>query len=326
MVLISHKNFNPKYGSYIFSINSFQKHLKKICYGLMELRESLNKIEFFVEKLPVPILHEQQLIVEFLDSKMELIDMLISTKERKISLLKEQRTSLINQVVTKGLNDNVKMKDSGVEWIGKIPIDWISSKIKHQFMFKGGGTPSTENELYWDGNILWVSPKDMKSKYITDTQDKISQLGLENSSSNLIPPGTLLIVVRSGILQRTIPVSINKTEVSLNQDVKSIQSKGNVLIEFLYYFIKGNENNLLLEWSKVGCTVESIEMEYLNNFQFHFPNLKEQYQIIEHLDLKTKEMDDLIQLEQKKIDLLKEYRQSLISEVVTGKIKVTTDE
>ena len=83
---------------------------------------------------------------------------------------------------------------------------------------------------------------------------------------------------------------------------------------------------MLLEWSKVGCTVESIEMEYLNNFPFSFPKLTDQFQIVEYLDFKTKEIDDLVQLEQKKIDLLKEYRQSLISEVVTGKIKVTTDD
>ena len=97
----------------------------------MELRESLNKIEFFVEKLPLPPLQEQQQISKYLDHKTQKIDSLIEKTQQKIELLKEQRTSLINQVVTKGLNPDVEMKDSGVKWIGDIPKDWKIGSFKY---------------------------------------------------------------------------------------------------------------------------------------------------------------------------------------------------
>jgi type I restriction enzyme S subunit len=273
-------------------------------------------------EVPLPPLPEQEQIVSFLDEKTSKIDDLIKKKEQKIELLKEYRTSLINRVITKGLNPDVPMKDSGVEWIGEIPSHWEVSKVKYQFGISGGGTPSTEKDEYWEGTIPWVSSKDMKSRYIYDTIDHITPLGLQNSTCSLVEVGSIIIVVRSGILQRTIPIGMNKVPLVVNQDQKVLSSRGDVLEEFFYYFVSGNEISLLTDWMKEGTTVESIEMEYLENFPLHFPPLPEQEQIVSYLDHKTGEIDSTIDSEKKKIDLLKEYRQSLISSVITGKIKV----
>jgi len=321
-VLNPNDSIDSSYYDYIFSHKSFQKSLKRISYGIMEIRESLNKIEFYVEQLPFPPLPEQTQIVSFLDTKTQKIDKLIEKTEQKIKLLKEKRTSLINHCVTKGLNPNVEMKDSGVEWIGEIPNEWNISKVKYEFSFKGGGTPSRENEDYWNGGIIWVSPKDMKSKKISTSQDTISEVGLENSTTSLIDENSLLIVVRSGILQRTIPIGINSIPVTINQDLKSLSPKNDSLIEFFYYFIKGNEINLLKDWSKEGTTVESIEMEFMSNSIIPLPSKTKQTQIVEYLDEKTRKIDSTIEKETQRTELLKEYRQSLISEVVTGKIDV----
>ena len=280
-------------------------------------KEKLESIRF-----PLPPLPEQEQIVSFLDEKTTKIDVLIKKKEQKIELLREYRTSLINRVITKGLNTDVPMKDSGVEWIGEIPSHWEVSKVKYQFDISGGGTPSTEKDEYWEGTIPWVSSKDMKSRYIYDTIDHITPLGLQNSTCSLVDVGSIIIVVRSGILQRTIPIGINKVPLVVNQDQKVLSSRGDVLEEFFYYFVSGNEISLLTDWMKEGTTVESIEMEYLENFPLHFPPLSEQEQIVSYLDGKTGEIDSTIDSEKKKIDLLKEYRQSLISSVITGKIKV----
>ena len=301
----------------------FIRYIMFDCYGGGQDNIGMGDILNMVFSLPP--LPEQQQIVSFLDDKTKKIDSLIQHKERKIELLKEKRTSLINHVVTKGLDPNVEMKESGVEWIGKIPSHWKDTKVKYQFSFRGGSTPSTEVPEYWNGDIPWVSSKDMKTKYLFDSVDHITQEGLSNSSCSLIEINSLIMVVRSGILQRTIPISINKVELVVNQDQKVLKSKGDVLVEFFYYFIKGNESFLLLEWMKEGTTVESIEMEYLSGFKLFIPNLNVQQQIVEYLDEQTEEIDTLIQLEQNKIELLKEYRQSLISEVVTGKIKVTNE-
>ncbi len=328
MVLISYKNFNPKYGSYIFSINSFQKYLKKICYGLMELRESLNKIEFFVEKLPVPMLHEQQQIVQFLDEKTKLIDKLVSTKELKISLLKEQRTTLLNQVVTKGLNPNVKMKGSGVEWIEDIPENWLMGKIKFlSEIISKGTTPSTVGrEVLEIGNIFYVKVENIKEGYvgvppsyfIDEETDKI----LSRSS---LKEDDILVVITGSTMGKVVILPKEFTPSNTNQGISFVRLKNKSNVRFVWYWLN---SEIIQDRIKVVCTQSTqpnLSMEDLGNFSIPIPSELEQIKIVEHLDSKTKEIDDLIKLEQNKIDLLKEYRQSLISEVVTGKIKVTTD-
>ena len=112
------------YYNYLFKIKPFQKSLIQISTGLMKIREALNFIEFKALKLPTPPISEQAQIANFLDHKTQQIDDLISVKERKIELLHEYRASLIHQAVTKGLDPNVEMKPSGVEWIGKYQRHW----------------------------------------------------------------------------------------------------------------------------------------------------------------------------------------------------------
>ena len=112
------------------------------------------------------------------------------------------------------------MKDSGVEWLGQVPEHWEVAPLKYLCTFSGGGTPSKENLSYWtDGTIPWVSPKDMKIFRITKTQDYITEKALLESSTNLVSEGALLMVVRSGILQRNIPIAINDVKVTLNQEI-----------------------------------------------------------------------------------------------------------
>ncbi len=323
MIVLRPKEINGKFLYYSIFNQNFINFLDSMATGVKLPRVAPELIINSI--LPFPSRDEQTQIVAFLDQKLSIIDNLLQKKLRKIELLKEQRTSIINKAVTKGLNPDAAMRDSSVEWIGEIPEHWKKAKFKLNFKSTGGGTPSKEVNEYWNGDIPWVSPKDMKYKYIDNSEDKITQIGLENSTTNLIKEPSLLIVVRSGILQRTIPLGINTIPVTINQDMKSIQPVSGDSIDFLYYFIKGNEENLLKEWSKVGATVESIEMEFMNNTKIPFPPVPEQHQIVEYLDKKTSEIDKQVDLENKKIDLLKEYRQSLISEVVTGKIDVRTN-
>lgn len=318
---------DPFYAEFLFKSNQFVdeyfRNGKGIVWDLWSTRYS--EMKYII--IPNPPLPEQQQIVTYLDQKTTLIDQIISISEKKIELLKEQRTATINHAVTKGLNPKVKMKDSGVEWIGEIPEGWEVSKMKHLVNYFGGGTPSRDNVKFWNGTIPWVTPKDMKVDLISSSEEKITFDGLNASSTKLCPPNSLLIVIRSGILQRIIPVGIVINEVTINQDIKCLMNKniGALNEKYLFYFIKGNEQNLLSEWVKDGTTVESIEMESFTNQTTPMPSFREQQQIVNYLDQKTKEIDDLISSEQKRIELMKEYRQSLISEVVTGKIKVTNE-
>lgn len=280
----------------------------------------------FVEfSFPIPKIEEQQAIAAFLDCETARIDALIEKKQRQIELLQEKRAALVSHAVTKGLNPNVMMKDSAIEWLGEIPEPWGSSKMKYLVTIVGGGTPAKSEEGFWSGSIPWISPKDMGPMNLFDAQDHITSEAVDNSSTKIIQPGAVLIVVRSGILRRALPVGINRVEVSLNQDMKALIPKKNLLAEFLAYLIKGLPEALLSLWKKTGTTVESLEYELIVATELPLPDIFEQRAIITFLDHETARIDELITKVQRSIDLLYEYRISLITAAVTGKIDVRSE-
>ncbi|MCA6363514.1 MAG: restriction endonuclease subunit S [Bacteroidetes bacterium] len=267
---------------------------------------------------------EQNQIIRFLNCKSELIDSLIYHKQKLITLLREERTALINQAVTRGINPKAKRKDSGVEWLGEIPAHWEMKRLKYLVeKVTGGGTPSTDVSEYWNGPIPWVSPKDMKViKEIYDSQDKLTELAVKESSAVLIETRSVLIVVRSGILKHSLPIAINEVPVTLNQDMKSILPNNLISVDYLFYLLKGLSNEILSYCNKIGATVDSIDLEIFLNFSIPFCSLKEQNEIICYIQTKTTQIDQTITRIEREIELLQEYRTALISEVVTGKICV----
>lgn len=211
-----------------------------------------------------------------------------------------------------------KYKDSGVEWLGEVPEHWTLEKLKYLAAFSGGGTPSRENLAYWNGDIPWVSPKDMKTERIADAEESITEVGLKNSTTNLVPAGRVLMVVRSGILKHTIPIAISATEVALNQDMKALAlDASRCLPQFFFRWVQGHNDQLLLAWAKQGATVESIEQEYLANTIVPIPAVDEQIRIAEFLDRETAKIDALVAEQERLIELLKEKRQAVISHAVT---------
>ncbi len=286
-------------------------------------REGLNFVQVANLFFPLPDIKEQTQIANFLDYKTAQIDRLIEKKKALIEKLNEQRIAMITQAVTKGLNPDAPMKDSEVDWLGEVPEHWSLRKLKYCVTITGGGTPNTSISEYWNGNIPWVSPKDMKTHSIDATQDYITPLAIEKSAAKLIDEGNVLIVVRSGILQHSIPVAINTVQVSLNQDMKALTVNPDLMVDkYLFYFINGLQRLLLNLWAKPGCTVESIETEYLMNSIIPFPKLNEQREIVESLDQGCMKIEKMILVNNKTVAKLNEYRTSLITAAVTGKIDV----
>lgn len=209
-------------------------------------------------------------------------------------------------------------KDSGVKWLGKVPAHWESLKVKAFTQFCGGGTPSRDNLAFWNGDIPWVSPKDMKFERIKGAEEYITDEGLSSSSSSLVDSGRLLMVVRSGILKHTIPVAINDVPVALNQDMKALRFKEQLATsEFFLRWVQGLNDALLLAWAKQGATVESIEHNYLAETLVPLPPLSEQSVIATFLDRETGKIDALIAEQEKLLTLLAEKRQATISHAVT---------
>lgn len=272
--------------------------------------------------VPAPGVSEQRAIAAFLDRETAKIDALMAKKERLIELLQEKRTALITRAVTKGLDSNVPMKNSGIEWLGEIPAEWGLKRLKRIVQFRGGGTPTKDNLEYWRGEIPWVSPKDMKVSMILETEDTITAQAVRESATKLIPAGAVLIVVRSGILVHSIPVALTGREVTLNQDLKALIPRAELVPEYLMYVVSGMQRKLLREWKKEGATVESLEIELVANTPTPLPAIPDQRAIATFLDRETAKIDALVAKIRDAIDRLKEFRTALISAAVTGKIDV----
>lgn len=323
IVLKLNEGLNKGYFKYLLRIFDTQQ-MKSLGNGV---RQTISFKHLSSEELVLPSFQEQNQIVEFLDSKTELIDKLISTKERKITLLKEQRTSLINQVVTKGLNPNVRMKDSGIEWIGEIPEHWIKSKVKYVSTIFGriGYRGYTVEDIVDEGEgVITISPSNIKNDIFTIEGENtfLSFEKYEESPEIQIFTDDIILVKTGSTIGKTSLIPSGVPKMTINPQLVVLKE---IKIDNKYFYYQTVceffKKSFLVE--QTGSSTPTISQEKINGFPILIPCTEEQQQIVEHLDSKTKEIDDLVQLEQKKIYLLKEYRQSLISEVVTGKVKVT---
>ncbi len=160
----------------------------------------------------------------------------------------------------------------------------------------GGGTPSKANYAFWEGTIPWVSPKDMKVSEIYDSEDHISEFAIEAGASTLIPQHSVLIVVRSGILRRTLPVAINRVPVTINQDMKALVPSDVLSCEFLAWWFRSQEY-VFLEHVKGGTTVQSLMWDKVSATHICVPSHSKQHQIVSYL-----------QSIQAKVDLLKRHQ------------------
>ena len=312
---------DPKF-AYWFYYDLYKKEIyNSIGIGVRSSLTSSNLLEM---ELPVPSIEEQKLISRYLDKKTKQIDSLIEKIQKKIELLKEQRTSLINQCVTKGLDPNVEMKDSGIEWIGEIPSNWILSKFGFVASLETGNTPSkSEEDLYFtedQNGFLWVKPSDLDVGFqgVSDSEVKLTFEGKEQS--RVIPKDSILVCC---IGNTSGKYSIANCDLSTNQQINSITFKDQIFPRYgLYYMdVFGRD---LLKWMNF-VTLPIISKGDLSQQPVIVPPKSEQIEISEILDKIISEHKVVTELHLQKIQLLKEYRQSLISSVVTGKVRVTED-
>jgi len=307
---------NSKYQYYFIQTPLFQTQFNSSSSGLIG-GVSISLIRNFISIIPP--LQEQEQIVKYLDEKTTIINKLISTKQRKVELLKEQRTSLINQVITKGLNPNMKMKDSGVEWIGEIPESWSVNKLKslvdsNKKILSENTNPDYELKYIEIGDVNSLGEiKGMTEYLFKDSPSRCRRI--------LIKGDIFISTVRT-YLKSIGYVENEISDVICSTGFCVLTPKSDVLSKYLFYQVLTEFFIGEVISKSVGVSYPSITSTELINIKIIKPSIKEQQEIVEYLDTHTKEIDDLVSMEQKKIELLKEYRQSLISEVITGKLKV----
>lgn len=208
------------------------------------------------------------------------------------------------------------------ERVARCPANWERKRIKHHISkFFGGGTPSKDNAAFWsNGTIPWVSSKDMKVARLTTTEDYITEAALAGSSTNMVKPGSILMVVRSGILKHSIPVAINDVPVTLNQDLKAMELRKSLDTQFFQYWVTGQQKDLLLEWGQLGATVDSIDVDAMRNTIIPLPNLETQKFIADFLDHESARIDALVEKRNRFNGLLDEVSRSLIADAISGKL------
>jgi type I restriction enzyme, S subunit len=201
----------------------------------------------------------------------------------------------------------------------KLPAGWAWSNLEETCASAGGGTPSKAEPAFWtNGTIPWVSPKDMKARVITSSEDRVAESALDRLT--LIPTGSLLLVVRSGILSRTLPVAVTALPVTVNQDMRAFIPRGGMSSDFLAWQLIGKERDVLAATSKDGTTVASIEAPALASFPLAIAPTAEQTRIVSKLEELLSDLDAGVAELKAAQRKLQQYRQSLLKAAVEGSL------
>ncbi|MEB2307916.1 MAG: restriction endonuclease subunit S [Candidatus Brocadiaceae bacterium] len=288
--------------------------------------QNIGADKYKVLPITLPPLPEQRAIANFLGRETAKIDVLVEKEGKMIELLKEKRSALITKAVTKGLDPNVKLKPSGVEWIGEIPEYWDARKIKFNAHKIGSGkTPLGGANAYVDEGILFIRSQNVQYNRL-ELEDSVfidGKTDAELFSSRLLKHDVLLNITGASIGRTCIYNSNQRANV--NQHVCIIRvNESRLLPNFLVYFIiSATCQNYILN-TQNGSSREALTFNQIGNLFTPFPSLSEQKIIASFLDRETTKIDKLIEKIGHQIELLKEYRQSLITSAVTGKIDVST--
>lgn len=200
-------------------------------------------------------------------------------------------------------------------------IDWVKVPLDNLGKWQGGSTPSKRNSSYWTGgSIPWVSPKDFNNENITSSPDCITESALSDGRSPLIPSGSILIVTRSGILRRTLPIAVNQIPVAINQDVKAFIPVPGIEPEFIRYQLRAFIPELLAAAVKSGTTVESIDFQSLRNFQILVVPTDTQRKIVQQLNRTTKKISDARVAIAKAAEVMRNVRQAILKSALSGQL------
>ncbi len=320
-----------KYFHYLLRTDLYTAEFHRNSTGIIDSRLRLYSESFFDIRIIVPSPAEQRAIATFLDDKIRKIDTLIEKKQRLIDLLKEQRTAIINQAVTKGINIEMKMKDSGIEWVGKIPEHWEVKKLKYikstePNAFVDGPFGSNLKTVHFveNGNVLVVESGFITSgEYVEREFKTITLEHFETIRRSECKAGDIIIAKiganygMSGILPelgKPAVVSGNSLKLTVNPD-----RHFNKFIQLQLLALKANGALKLI----VNETAQpALSLGLLNDLSLVVPNSAEQIEIVRFVESELDKVDMAISQAGRGIGLLQEYRTALISEIVTGKIDV----
>ncbi len=314
-----------RYFHYLFRTELYKSEFKRNSSGVIESRLRLYTDDFFRIVSVLPPLSEQTAIASFLDRKTALIDQAITIKKQQIELLKERRQILIHKAVTRGLNPNVKMKDSGVEWIGEIPEGWEVKRLKELCKAYGriGFRGYTTSDLVGEGEgAITISPSNIKEEFMTF--EKCSYLSWEKyyESPEIQIKEDDILMVKTGSTYGKIGIVKNlPLQATINPQLlvlKEIKINPN----YFYSLLKTHIVQTQVETNVIGSTIPTISETRIMNFKVQIPMINEIEEIVIYTNDLNLKFDAAISLKEQEIERLKEYKATLINGAVTGKVKV----
>jgi type I restriction enzyme, S subunit len=303
-------DINPYFVKYLLISDSGQSQILSEAAG--STRDTINIEPFSNLFFPFPIKNEQNIIVNFLDKKIAEIDKLIKKDKKLIELLQERRTALINHVVTKGLNPNVRMKDSGIDWIGKAPEDWEVCRLKNRAEER-----KTKNNFKEKNDTIFIGLENIEGEtgklLSTSTTESI------DGESYMFKKNNVLFGKLRPYLSKVIKVNFDGTctgELIIFSSIRGTDPK------YLFYRLISKSFIKLVDSMTYGVKMPRVSPYEIKNIKIVWPSLIEQQKIASYLDKQTSKIDKTIQKIQQKVNLLEEYKKSLIHHVVTGKVDV----
>lgn len=287
-----------EYRNYYIALKN--EDILNLAYGGAQPNISPKVIEFI--SIPLPPIKEQQRIVNRIESLFVKLDRAKELIENTLAQFEQNKMAILHKAFTGELTAKWR-KEKGI-----LKDTWKSMALENCGTWSGGGTPSMSCGDYWEnGNIPWITSKDMKNIYIEKTQKYITEKGVEFSSAKYIDKPAILFVTRSGILRRIFPVCMVKIPFTVNQDLKVLVPSKMVCLEYLYWICIYKSNKILGTCMKSGTTVESISTDKLKKFKITVPTIEEQQEIVNILDKLLAKYNKIKNLEQQleKIELLK---------------------
>ncbi|WP_412499604.1 restriction endonuclease subunit S [Vibrio furnissii] len=325
-ILRPYKGISGNFYHFMFRTKTFSSVMKKSSRGIMDMRLRLYFDKFGDIRVPFPPVEVQHLIAKFLEKKITQIEEAIFIKEQQISLLKERKQIIIQQAVTRGLDPNVLMKNSGVDWIGQIPTHWEIKRIKHVTSKIGSGiTPSGGGATYLDEGIPLLRSQNVHFDRIDiDDVARISLKTHNEMANTKVKKGDVLLNITGGSIGRCFYVDTNE-EMNVNQHVCIVRPTKDIETIFLNAVLASEVGQGQIWFFQQGGGREGLNFQSLKNFWLALPPKQEQREIVNYINKVSVEMNNIVDSLQKQISKIKDYRSSLVNSAVTGKIKITPE-
>ncbi|WJS96779.1 restriction endonuclease subunit S [Flavobacterium johnsoniae] len=312
----------PKFLYYSFESKEHRLQLEIEATGVT--RFGIPKDAIGKYKLPLPSISKQNKIVTFLDKEVMKIDLLIENKTKLIALFEEKRKTIINQSVTKGLDLNTAMKDSGIEWLGEIPNCWNLERLKFLTKKIGSGvTPLGGANIYTDTGILFLRSQNIYNDGLRLNDETFIPEDIHKEMrSSQVQKGDLLLNITGGSIGRCYYFNLD-IEANINQHVCIIRVNKKILYRYLHFVIISLVGQYQIDLLQYGGGREAISFENIKNFSISFPqSIESQKEIVKFLDKECLRFDKITNKIKTTIDLLKEKRTAIISAAINGEIEI----